>query len=361
MRLLNRYLFSNLLKPMLYLVVAFSLLFIIGDLMDNASDFLEAGTSLLDMAYYYTLRLPSMVIMIVPVCLLLAVLYSLSTLTRHSEITAMRASGISIYRIIRPYMLMGIICFAFTAVVNEYTGPKFAYRADQFVENQKHDEEEVYYERIAFRNPTANHIWYIKQFDTRNYTMQGIELIQQREDGTDHSKYNVSKARWMDGRWWFEEGTVQEYDKRGNRTGPAETFQILEMRKLPEVPEDFMGEVKDPAYQSSMELWNYIQTHQHLLSSKTLVKYEVDFHHRLTMPVVCIIITLIGIPVGAHTGRQGAFAGIMLALGMFFGFYAVQFFMEYLAKQMHIIPWVGPWGAVIAFFVIGSIMTHRMR
>ncbi len=177
MRLLNRYLFSNLLKPMLYLVVAFSLLFIIGDLMDNASDFLEAGTSLLDMAYYYTLRLPSMVIMIVPVCLLLAVLYSLSTLTRHSEITAMRASGISIYRIIRPYMLMGIICFAFTAVVNEYTGPKFAYRADQFVENQKHDEEKVYYERIAFRNPTANHIWYIKQFDTRNYTMQGIELI----------------------------------------------------------------------------------------------------------------------------------------------------------------------------------------
>ncbi|RKX43343.1 MAG: hypothetical protein DRP64_08370, partial [Verrucomicrobia bacterium] len=159
MRILNRYLFNNLLHPLVYLIVAFTLLFIIGDLMDNASDFLEAGTGPLAMAYYYTLRLPSMVIMIVPLCLLLAVLYSLSTLTRHSEITAMRASGISIYRIVRPYMLMSIACLLFTAVVNEYTGPKFAYRAEKFVENQKHTEEEVYYEQIAFKNPAARHIW----------------------------------------------------------------------------------------------------------------------------------------------------------------------------------------------------------
>ncbi len=361
MRILNRYLFNNLLKPMLYLIVAFTLLFIIGDLMDNADDFLDAGTSLLDMAYYYTLRLPSMVIMIVPVCLLLAVLYSLSKLTRHSEITAMRASGVSIYRIVRPFLLLGFVCLGVTAVVNEYTGPKFAYRADQFVETQKHDEENAYFEQIAFKNPTANHIWYIKEFDTRNYTMHGIELIQQRGDGTDRVKYNVSKARWMDGRWWFEDGTVQEYDDVGNLAGTAKAFQTMEMRKLPEVPEDFMREIKDPAYQSSLELWKYIQTHQHMLSPETLVKYEVDFHHRLSMPVVCIIITMIGVPVGAHTGRKGAFAGIMLALGMFFAFYAVQFSMEYLAKQMIILPWVGPWGAIIAFSIIGAGMIHHMR
>ncbi len=361
MKILARYLFNNLLMPLLYLVVAFTLLFVIGDLMDNASDFLEAGTGPLEMAYYYTLRLPSMVIMIVPLCLLLAVLYSLSSLTRHSEITAMRASGISIYRIVRPFMLIGFACLAFTAIVNEYTGPKFAYRADQFVERQRLSEEEVYFEQIAFKNPTARHTWYVKQFDTRSYTMQEIELIQQREDGTDHTKYNVSKARWMDGRWWFEEGSIQAFDEQGNPVGLAEKFTTLEMRKLPEVPADFMSEIKDPAYQSSMELWKYIQTHKSLLSPETLTKYEVDFHHRLSMPFVCIVITMIGIPVGAHTGRKGAFAGIMLALGMFFGFYATQFTMEYFAKQMYIAPWLGPWGAIIAFFAIGSIMIHRMR
>ncbi|RKX42505.1 MAG: hypothetical protein DRP64_09735 [Verrucomicrobia bacterium] len=87
----------------------------------------------------------------------------------------------------------------------------------------------------------------------------------------------------------------------------------------------------------------------------------MNFHHKLTEPFICIIIVMIGIPVGAHTGRKGAFAGIMLALGMFFGFYALQFTMEYLAKQMVIVPWIGPWGAIIAFFAIGAVMIHRMR
>ncbi len=360
MKILPRYLFNNLLSPLVYLLVAFTLLFIIGDLMDTASDFLDAGTRPLEIVYYYSLRLPSMVIMIVPLCLLLAVLYSLSQLTRHSEITAMRACGISIYRIVRPYLLMSLLCLIFTAGVNEYTGPKFAYRADQFVKQQTHSEEDVYQKQIAFKNPNAGHVWYIKQFDTRSFTMGGIKLVQQREDGTDQVMYNVKKARWLDARWWFEDGEIQTYDEKGNLAGPAEPFQTLEMRHLPEVPEDFMGEIKDPAYQSSMELWKYIQTHQ-FLSPETLTKYEVDFHHRLSMPFVCIIISMIGIPVGAHTGRKGAFAGIMLALSMFFGFYALQFTLEYLAKQMFIAPWVGPWGSIITFSIIGAIMIHRMR
>ena len=164
----------------------------------------------------------------------------------------------------------------------------------------------------------------------------------------------------MDGRWWFEDGTIQRFDPLNNRDGLPENFQALEMRDLPEIPEDFMGEAKSTEHQSSLELWSYIQTHQ-FLSPETLSSKEVDFHHKLSMPFVCIIATLIGIPVGSHTGRKGAFSGIMLALAMFFGFYFLQFFMEYLAKQMYIAPWAGPWSSVIVFFTIGSIMIHRMR
>lgn len=350
----------NLLMPLLYLLLAFTLLFIIADLMDNASDFLESGAAPMMMLKYYSLQLPSLVIFIVPICLLLATLYSLSMLTRHSEITAMRASGVSIYRIVRPYMLMGFICFLFTAVVNEYTGPKFAYRAHQLLESQKQATDDVYFEQIPFRNPTAGHTWYIEKFDTRTYTMQGITLRKRRKDGSDIAKITAAKGRWLDGRWWFEDGSIQHFDQNNNLAGTAETFQTREMRGLPEIPEDFMGEAKDTAHQSSLELWKYIRTHQ-FLSPETLNTYEVDLHHKLTMPFICIIATLIGIPVGAHTGRKGALAGIMLAIVMFFGFYATQFTMEYLAKQMILIPWVGAWSAVIVFYFIGSFMIWKMR
>jgi len=360
MKILIRHLFTNLLQPLLYLLLAFTLLFVIADLMDNSSEFLKYKISPMTMLHYYSLQLPSLVIFIVPICLLLATLYSLSMLTRHSEIVAMRASGISIYRIVRPYMLMGFLCFLFTAVVNEYTGPKFAYRAHQLLESQEKDSDDVYFENIPYRNPTVGHTWYIEGFDTRTYIMKGITLRQRRPDGSDKAKITARKGHWLDRRWWFEDGSIQRYDENNNLDGPAEEFQTLEMRDLPEIPEDFMGEAKDAEHQSSLELWRYIQTHQYL-SPETLNKYEVDFHHKLTMPFVCIIATLIGIPVGTHTGRKGALAGIMMAIGMFFGFYGMQFTMEYLAKQMIILPWIGAWSAVIAFYLIGSAMIWRMR
>jgi len=132
------------------------------------------------------------------------------------------------------------------------------------------------------------------------------------------------------------------------------------MRNLTEVPEDFLGEAKPAEYQSSLELHKYIQSHQ-FLSPETLNALEVDFHHKLSMPFICLIAALIGIPVGAHTGRKGALAGILLAIGMFFGFYALQFTMEYLAKQMILSPWAGAWTAIIVFSIIGAVEIHRMR
>ena len=360
MKILVRHLFNNLLQPLVYLLLAFTLLFVIADLMDNGSALLRSGATPGMLVHYYSLQLPSLVIFIVPICLLLATLYTLSMLTRHSEIVAMRASGVSIYRIVRPYILMGSFCFIFTAIVNEYTGPRYAYRAKQLMESQKEASEDTYFEQIPFENPTARHSWYIESFDTRTFTMQGITLRQYREDGSDQTKITARKGRWLDRRWWFEDGAVQKYDGNNKLDGPAENFQTREMRELTEIPEDFLGEAKPAEYQSSLELRKYIQTHQ-FLSAETLTKYEVDFHHKLTMPFICIIATLIGIPVGAHTGRKGALSGIMLAIGLFFGFYGLQFTMEYLAKQMIIAPWIGAWTAIIVFAGIGSIEIHRMR
>ncbi len=362
MKILARHLFMNLLKPLLYLLASFTLMLIIADLMDNGSDLLRSDASVSMMLRYYGLLIPSRLIIIVPLCLLLATLYSLSMLTRHSEIVAMRASGISIYRIVRPYLLMGLICFVFTGAVNEYYGPQFAYQASQLMRRQTEKNENVYYQQIPFENRTAGHSWYIEQFDTRppKYVMRGINLRLLRADGSDKAKITARKGQWLDHRWWFEDGSIQKYDENNNLAGPPETFLTKEMRDLPEIPEDFMGEAKPAEYQSSLELGKYIQTHQ-FLSSETINKYEVDFHHKLTTPFICIIATIIGIPVGAHTGRKGALAGIMMAIGMFFGFYALQFTMEYLAKQMILAPWAGAWTAVIAFHLIGGVMIHRMR
>lgn len=365
MKILSKHLFLNLLMPLLYMMAAFTVLFIIGDLMDNGPDFYNAKSPIMEVIRYFGLRLPSMVIMIVPLCLLLAVLYSLSMLTRHSEITAMRASGISIYRIIRPFIATGIACCIFTAVINEFFGPTYAYRAEQVIKNLRGGDADIYSEPFAFKFQKDHHVWFIRQYDIRSNTMYHPELTRQREDGTDIEKIKAEKGYWLDGRWWFENLTIQTFDEQGNRQ--TETLPSREMRNLSEIPEDIMREIKDPIYMSSTELWYHIKGQRQLLadgqlvSRQKLIRSTVDFHQKVSTPFICLIIIFIGIPVGAHTGRRGAFAGIITALGMFFGFYALQFFMIYVAKQGFIPPWTGAWSAFLAFSIIGAVMIHRMR
>jgi lipopolysaccharide export LptBFGC system permease protein LptF len=81
----------------------------------------------------------------------------------------------------------------------------------------------------------------------------------------------------------------------------------------------------------------------------------------LAAPFTCLIVTLIGVPVGAHTGRRGAFAGIMTAMSLFFGFYVLQLFAQGLGKQEIISAWLGGWLPILVFGAASPLFIHRMR
>ena len=360
MKILFRHLFNLMLQPLFFLLLAFSLLFIIADLMDMGEDFYRYRTSAKTIATYYSWQLPSMIVIIIPICLLLATLYSLSQLTRHSEITAMRASGIGIHSLMQPYLWIAFSCLLATSLINEWMSPRYSYRAHELLQQEHDTDIRPQLENIPYRNPTVGHTWFIEKMDTRGYTLQGVTLRQQRSDGTDAKKITAKKAYWLDQRWWFEEGTLQAFNERNNLLGPAESFQILEMRSLPEIPEDFLGESKDTAHLSAIELNAYIQTHQ-FLSTETLAGYNVDLHHKLATPFSCLLAVLLGIPVGAHTGRRGALVGTLLAITLFFGYYGTQFLTEYLARTQWIEPWIGCWSPTLLFILIGSLLIRRMR
>jgi lipopolysaccharide export system permease protein len=360
MKILSKYLLKSLLYPLVYCLLGFILIFIINDLFDNFSDFLESGIRPLEILYYYGLLLPPMVILILPACLLLAMLYSLSQLTRHSEIVAMRAGGVSIYRIILPFIGVGICATLLSSFLNEKVAPNAGYGADQFLHYQRYGREvDIYFaDHIALK--TGNHVWMVQRFDTRDYSMFGVELVQQREDGTDAVKINVEKALWLDGRWWFTDLMVQQYNEQGDLMGAPEMTLHKEMRELTETPETFMSEIKDPQHLSSSEIMHYLESKDGI-SDEARTRLEVDLHSRLATPLTCLAVTLIGIPVGAHTGRKGAFAGIMLAMGLFFTFYALQLVSQYLGKLELIPAWVGGWLPLMIFGAVSPFMIHRLR
>lgn len=360
MKILTRYLLRSLLFPLFYCLLAFVLIYIIAELFDNFGDLLESGISAADMARYYSLVLPPVIVQTLPVCLLLATLYSLSILTRHSEITAMRAGGVSIYRVVIPFIAVGAVAAIATAFLNEKVTPDAAYRASKFMEyHRAGGDASIYFIRnLALKN--NQHVWMIQRLDTRDYSMHNVELIRQRADGSDEVKYQAGRAMWVDGRWWFTDVTIQRYRPNGDLDGPPSMLLQREMRELSETPQTFLSEIKEPHYMSSSEMRRYLRSRQDV-SSRTRALLRTDLHARLAAPFICLIVTIIGVPVGAHTGRKGAFAGIMTAVSLFFAFYLLQLVSQALGKQEMIPAWLGGWLPVLVFGAASPLMIYRMR
>jgi len=364
MKLIDRYILTNILTPLTYCLVAFLMLFVIFDLFSNLSDFIDAGTPMPYVLKYYVYIIPSAMIFVVPISLLLAVLYGLSQLTRNNELTAMRASGVSLYRLVAPLILLGMLASIAVAVINETLAPKSAYWTQQFIGAEKHKDDDISFyisRNLPFKHPVSRRIWMIGEFDRQTYAMRSISIIQQREDGSDAERITAREGQWKDGRWVFQEVQRQKLDQRGNIMGPPSPLAAQQvMWELEETPTDFINVTKDPEFLSSRELLDFIDAHQHL-SSSTIARYMVDLHYRLALPWTCLIVTLLGLPIGAHTGRRGAMGGIAMALLLFFSFYVMMNLGMAYGKKEIVVPWLAVWLPNMLFLGIGIISVYRMR
>ncbi|MGA1193782.1 MAG: LptF/LptG family permease [Kiritimatiellia bacterium] len=361
MKLIDRYLLKSFLVPLFYCLAAFTLVYVIFDLFDNLSDFIDGKTPVSRVSFYYAALLPTVLVYIVPVSLLLAVLASLSSLTKNNELTAMRASGVSLMRLMLPYVLVGLMASLIVLFVNESIGPTASYWCKKFISEQKQaNPDAVHTAEIAMNKETAGRIWYIREYDTRSNRMRGIEVTQRREDGSEEYKMQASEGQWLDGYWVFTDLNQQFYDLYGNPRGLPKMFQTREMYEYTEKPVDFLSEVKPPEFMSSAELIRYIRMNESAQPEAT-GRRMVDLHFRLAQPWTCFVVTLLGIPFGNQTGRKGALRGFILSLGLFFGYYAVVNFGLFLGKDGALPAWIAGWLPHILFLPLGLFLVYRIR
>lgn len=361
MRLIDRYLLKSFLNPLGFCLAGFTLIFLIFDLFDHLGEFIEGKTPVLDIATYYLVLLPSLIVYIVPISLLLAVLQSLSTLTKNNELTAMRASGLSMIRLMVPILLVGMAASLLVLFINESVGPQAAYWCKKFVTEQKKvDRDAVHVSELAFKKDSANRIWYIQRFDTRDFSMSKIEVTQRRDDKSEDYKIQAAEGRWLDGYWVFSDLNIQYYDLEGNPRGPPKFFSLKEMTDFNEKPGDFLSEIKPPEFMSSAELLRYLRLNENI-PEEARIRREVDLHFRLAQPWNCFIVTLLGIPFGNQTGRKGAVRGFALSIGLFFTYYALINLGVFVGKEGLLPAWIAGWLPNLMFLPAGCYLIYRMR
>ncbi len=142
MKLISRYLIRHVRRPWLYIMAGFSIIAVLVDLFSNFVDFMEASTPISNVLLYYAILIPTYLPFMLPISLLLALLYALWQLGKNSDLTAMRASGLSLTQLITPYLVSGFLAALFLLAVNELFNPWAMHWTKQFqsMQGSKHSQ-----------------------------------------------------------------------------------------------------------------------------------------------------------------------------------------------------------------------------
>ena len=307
MKLIDRYILRQYLVPLGYILGAFSLIYIILDLFERFPDFARAGLSVAEMALYYGAFLFAVngfvpfIVMVLPIALLLGALYTLTVFARHNELTALCASGVSVRRLMRPFLGVGLLAVPLAVLAQELVSPAATQWTADFRRQRVHrvaEAADVVRDFLYHRDDTGRQ-WIVRKFNTRNPArLEDVKILQERPDGSLARELIARRAEWLDGRWWLYEMQERKYDTAGEPQGglSAPSERPMEVAELTERPHEFLQELaQDSDRLSSLDIYRYLRSRSRL-SRAARARRAVDLHVRLAMPWTCLVMVLLSLP-----------------------------------------------------------------
>src|SRR5438105_2260147 len=197
MRLLDRYLLRELLTPLAYCLAGILIFWISFDLYSELNEFQKNQLTGLDVIQYYIVLLPEMLVFpLLPVVLLLALLYALTNHARWNELTAMRAAGISIWRLSVPYAGLGFLLSVCAFAMNEFWVPQSAETAQQILtrhlSSSAQTPQRQWEHGVVFKNARQKREWRIVDYNLLTHQMIHPSVASMWPDGTRREIYAES-------------------------------------------------------------------------------------------------------------------------------------------------------------------------
>jgi len=356
--ILDRYILKEFLKFLGITCISLIILFLIVDFFEKNRMFLSNHATAKQMASYFLFSIPMIISYMLPPAVLLATLFTYSSLSKFSEIIAMKANGISLYRISIPPLIIAVFISIFSFFFNELITPAAIQKTEHiiFVDVQKQKalgffkQNEIWYH-------SSNAVYNFKMFDINKDTLRGITINYLNPDFTLKSRIDAETAEWKNNKWSFHNVLITHFDK--------DNVPVLEKSKeividIAEKPDDFKIIQKDAEKMGYFELKKYVDKIK--TEGYDIQSYLVNLHGKIAVSFVTIILVIIGVSFSLRSERSG---GVMqsIGIGIFVGFsyFLVHAFSMTLGKSGMVPVLLAAWAANILFSAVAAILFYRVR
>ena len=362
------------LTPFCYCFFGFYVFWVSFDLLGQLDMFQRNKLSAGDVLKYYLIKMPDQFSVVIPVALLLALLYALTNHARHNELTAIRAAGISLWRLSLPYFAVGFLLAVVTFATNEFWLPDSLAAAQRFIggeqSSRKTDNRHIL-RNVGFSSTAKNRKWFIETYNLRTHEMVRPRVEWTLVTGT-RREVSAERGFWNGEAWVFT--NVQELvypPVKGALPGPPIETNLLVWHELSETPEEIDSEIKIARINSS----DLRQIRKAQFSIKEILDYQArnpgkgdksrvldtKLHGRMAAPFTCIVVVLIALPFGALAGRRNVFVGVASSIVICFAYFVLVQVALALGAGGYVAPWLGAWGPNLLFALTGFALTWRLR
>jgi len=356
MRILDKYIIREYLKTFLIIMFSFSILFIVIDVSDNLSRLIRRNAAVPDMVLYFIMRVPYVITLSFPVVVLLSALFLMNNLSRHSETTAMRAAGLSIFRISIPLLAIAFILSLFIMFVGEIILPKAELQQQiiyvEKIKKQKLEDDKTK-ANIYYRGKN-NRYYYINFFDGYNNQLNVINIVDfDDESGHIKRKIDALSAKWTNEKWLFKKCYIRTFENGIPKE--ISYFDSTYVNDLDATPIDFIKSAKATMSMNYFELKDYIKRLEKVGVKNT--KERVDLAMKVSFPFASFIIMFFSIPMLTMSFRSRG-RGIVFAFGIFitFIFLSVIKFFQTVGYYGVLSPMMAAWLPNMIFLTIGVIL-----
>ncbi|HVN69698.1 MAG TPA: LptF/LptG family permease [Candidatus Binatia bacterium] len=359
--ILDRYMLTELASPFVFGLSAFTLIFAateilnIGKLVSNEHAPLWAALSV------FVWSLPGEIVLVIPMALLLGTLLAVQRLSGESEITALKASGITFARIVAPLLAVGIVMSFVTLFLQEGVVP---YANDQLteIENSVINHVSAFNRDLTVSAPLpggGRQVTIATAYEPNSRALLHVTLIQYDNHNEPRQIVFADRAEFTADKWTLQNSSVYRFNPDGTTLAePAIAQQEVEIGQK---PTDLMKRMSndDPENMSRAEIADIVRTGQ--LTETEVRKYVTTYQEKLARPFACFVFILIAIPFGLRAIRSSGSTslGFGLSLAIVFVYYVVMTICSFAAEAFLSIAWLWAWVPNLLFTAIGLSRLRR--
>jgi lipopolysaccharide export system permease protein len=367
MKIVDRYLVKQFLMTMVFGLIALTIIFVVIDMMENLDDFIDQNVPADVVFHYYFVFSPEIIKLITPVGVLFAALFTAGKAANLSELTAIKASGVSFFRFMLPFLVTALIVSLISIYFAGYLVP-MANKTKVNIERNYLKRGFVYSGSDIFFQDSRTRIVSISYFDESRNTAHRISIQEfNKNDLTEMLSridaqtlvYDTTTKVWIaqNGVKRIFNSSVSFASAGKNQTDEYFTQSTLDYLNFS--PDELFFKQQKPEEMNLDELKTLIQSQEKAGNDPTAVL--IEYYSRFSFPMASIIVVLFGLPISANKRKGGLAVQVGINILVTFIYLVFMKVSQAFGKNGAMDPLLTAWFANIVFLAAAFVNLPRMR